>query len=78
MSRAPLDPKYPFAAPSMCEGKESFASPSLAKSVAKRMARGGKTVESYRCDLCRQFHIGRPVRSRMQARRRNFLKAVKA
>jgi hypothetical protein len=51
---------YPTA---MCEGKERFDNPQLARKVAKRRAdRKGKVGEPYRCPGCNGFHIGTPLK----------------
>lgn len=78
MTRPFFDPTDTVAAAGMCAGKESFASPSLARKVAKRMGRIGKTVEFYRCDVCRQFHLGRPHRPVETVRRKRFLEGARS
>lgn len=44
---------------SMCAGKETFESRSLAERVAKRYRKNKKApIAVYQCHHCRQFHIG--------------------
>lgn len=43
-----------------CEGKEAFPGRAAANKVARNMARFGKTVTTYRCSACRDWHVGRP------------------
>jgi len=43
-----------------CEGKEAFPGKAMANKVARNMGRFGKTVTSYRCEMCRSWHVGRP------------------
>jgi predicted RNA-binding Zn-ribbon protein involved in translation (DUF1610 family) len=51
-----------FYAVAMCEGKERFDNPQLARKVAIRRAqRRKKPGEPYRCPGCNGFHIGTPL-----------------
>jgi len=66
-------PEYVVAA--MCRGKESFASPKLARDVAKRRQRRGQPVESYRCKVCDQWHVGGRAESNAALRRKAAMAA---
>lgn len=48
----------PFDVAAMCEGKESFATPQIARKVVRKRHRRGIPVESYRCHVCQQWHLG--------------------
>lgn len=50
----------PQLAVSGCLGKETFSSGAIARQVAQRMTTRGKTVQSYGCTHCGQWHIGQP------------------
>jgi hypothetical protein len=41
-----------------CYGKEAYTNPSLAKKVAKRRNRKGRRLNVYKCQWCRQWHMG--------------------
>lgn len=42
----------------MCEsGKQVYATPEMARRVAKRMRRQDKKVAPYRCRFCRLWHL---------------------
>ncbi len=42
----------------MCSGKETFASPQIARQVLRKRHRRRIPVESYRCLVCQQWHLG--------------------
>lgn len=52
----------PQLAVSGCLGKESFATGALARQVAQRMGWNGRTLTSYGCAHCGQWHIGQPTK----------------
>lgn len=42
-----------------CDGKDGFLSIGLARRVARNMRRRGRMgIGSYRCSVCRKFHVG--------------------
>lgn len=53
----------PQHAVSGCLGKESFPNGGVARQVAQRMSARGKTVQSYGCTHCGQWHVGQPQRA---------------
>ena len=42
-----------------CIGKVAHDTPAIAAKIARKMSRGGKRVESYRCPTCQLWHVGR-------------------
>lgn len=42
----------------MCRGKETFATPQIAREVERKRRRRGIKVETYRCLVCSQWHLG--------------------
>jgi hypothetical protein len=54
-----------------CEAKHGYSNPKLAEKVAKRMRRtkSDADVGTYRCDLCRRWHVGSNERWRFRAAR---------
>jgi len=46
---------------SMCAGKDGL-SEGQARKVAARMARKGRVVACYRCLVCREWHVGSPMK----------------
>lgn len=54
-----------------CEGKERFATFTLADQVAKRNTRQRMRRQPYRCPHCHGFHLGTPSlgRKKQQVRR---------
>lgn len=42
-----------------CAGKLTYG-PTLARRVAKKMTRRGKSVGAYHCQFCGEWHVGRP------------------
>lgn len=45
----------------MCAGKHKYASMSAARLVARSQGRRGAKVNTYRCPVCRCFHVGTPM-----------------
>ncbi len=42
-----------------CKGKSAIPSRALADRIARRMMEGGRCrVMSYKCPICRQWHVG--------------------
>ena len=62
----------PSAVAAMCQGKETFASPQLARDVAGRRQRRGQKVDAYRCKVCCQWHIGARNRSNASMKRQSL------
>lgn len=42
----------------MCRGKEAFATPQIAREVERKRRHRGIKVETYRCLVCSQWHLG--------------------
>jgi hypothetical protein len=55
-----------------CQGKETFSSSKLAKDVAARRRKIGKTGHAYRCSNCKKWHIGRLVKPIIKKKRRGY------
>lgn len=47
-----------FLIASMCRGKEAFTTPQIAREVERKRRRRGIKVETYRCLVCQQWHLG--------------------
>lgn len=60
----------PSRVAAMCQGKELFSSPQLARDVAKRRQGRGQQVDAYRCKVCAGWHIGSRLRNNASAVKR--------
>lgn len=53
-----------------CEGKKRFESMPMARKIAKQLSRRkGVSALTYRCRICRGFHVGTHDRKRRDDRR---------
>jgi hypothetical protein len=43
-----------------CDGKQAFASLTLANQVADRKPRSDRSLRPYRCAKCKRWHLGGP------------------